>query len=91
MPVQLTQDRVFPIILETLLEQLGIQTSLSPQTALLDDLGMDSLEIVELGVALEKKLSLSFPDARFRACVTLGDIAEVVLAAEQEQGRGETA
>lgn len=84
MSVHLTHsDEVFSVICEMLAEQLGITTSLSLETALHDTLGMDSLEVVELGVDLEKKLALTLSDEKLRACVTLGDLVTVVLAAEQ--------
>jgi acyl carrier protein len=85
MSVHLTRsDEVFSIICEMISAQLGISTPLEPETSLHDTLGMDSLEVVELGVDLEKKLALTLPDERLRACATLGDLVTVVLDAEQE-------
>lgn len=87
MPAQLTDDNVFPILFKAVTAQVGSGAALSSSTTLQDDLEMDSLEIVELGVALEKEFALVIPDAELRACVTLEDVARVVLAAGQGQDR----
>ena len=64
--------------------QIGGENALSPGTHLQDDLGMDSLELVELGIALENAFAIKLPDAEIRRCVTLGDLVQLVCSVEPE-------
>ena len=53
------EDRVKEIIIE----QLGVDaTQVTDQAKFQDDLGADSLDIVELVMALEEEFSLEIPD-----------------------------
>ncbi len=48
---------------EIIIEQLGVETSQVTETAkFVDDLGADSLDTVELVMALEEEFSLEIPD-----------------------------
>ncbi len=80
-----TQEIVSSRVENIICEQVGSDTSLSAETHLQDDLGMDSLELVELGVTLENEFSVSLPDADVRCCVTLSDVIQLVLRAESEE------
>jgi len=64
--------------------QIGGDTVLSLETHLQDDLGMDSLELVELGIALEHAFAIKLSDAEIRRCVTLGDLVQLVCSVEPE-------
>jgi acyl carrier protein len=65
--------------------QIGSDTALSPETHLQDDLGMDSLELVELGIALENAFAIELPGAVMRRCATLGDLVQLVRSVEPEE------
>lgn len=66
-------------------EQIGSTTPLSLTTNLQDDLDMDSLELVELGISLENEFDISLPDAEMRRCATIDAIVQLVSRAEREQ------
>ncbi|WP_242905049.1 acyl carrier protein [Actinomadura terrae] len=52
---------------------------LSPGTALTDDLGLDSLRLIELGVVLEQRFGLPPVDMdRTLTVRTVGDVVELV-------------
>lgn len=85
-----THDELFHIVAGILTAQLGINTPLSLETTLSENLGMDSIEIVELGVSLEQKLALSVSDAQLRTCITVEDICTVLQVAT-EQARSKEA
>lgn len=87
MSMQLTHENVFPVLFEAVALQVGGDEALSSSTALQDDLGMDSLEVVELGVVLEKRFAIELPNAELRSCVTLDDVARLVMDTVQNQGR----
>jgi acyl carrier protein len=60
-------------------EQLGVSTlDLKPETRLVADLGCDSLDGVELLMAVEDEFSLEIDDKDAEACITIGDCAALV-------------
>lgn len=61
---------------------------LQPEMKIFDDLGLDSLDIVDLVVALQKKLGVSIrEDERLREIRTLGDVHRFVLTLKDEDAR----
>ena len=55
--------------------QLGVEEkSLVPEANLLDDLGADSLDVVELVMALEEEFGIEVPDDDVENIRTVGDI-----------------
>ncbi len=60
-------------------ERLGVEhASLVPEANLLDDLGADSLDVVELVMALEEEFGIEVPDEDVEAIRTIGDIVQYV-------------
>lgn len=69
---------------EIVKEHIGTEEALPPETDL-DELDIDSLERVELGVKLEKVFSITLANDKIRHSVTVGDLAQIVSDAEQEK------
>ena len=65
-----------------IVEKLGVDdsTSLVPEANLLDDLGADSLDVVELVMALEEEFGIEVPDEDVESIRTIGDIVQYVGA-----------
>ena len=62
-----------------LAEQLGISVDdITPETNIIDDLGADSLDIVELLAALEDEFDLLITDERVRELYTVREVAEFI-------------
>jgi acyl carrier protein len=60
-------------------EQLGVEESdLVPEASLLDDLGADSLDVVELVMALEEEFGIEVPDDDVENIRTIQDIVQYV-------------
>lgn len=79
-----TQENVSARVEKIIHTQIGSDTALSPETHLQEDLGMDSLELVELGITLENEFDVAIPDAEVRRCATLDDLVQLVHRAEPE-------
>lgn len=63
-------DRVKEIIVE----QLGVSADqVKPEARFIDDLGADSLDTVELIMALEEEFNVEIPDEDAEKMVTVGD------------------
>ncbi len=56
-------------------QQLGVeQNEISPEARILDDLGADSLDVVELVMSLEEAFDIVVPDEDVEALQTIGDV-----------------
>ena len=66
-------------VLEILTEELGVeQSQLTTDARLKEDLGADSLSLVEINMALEDRFNLSIPDEQLERVQTVGDIFELL-------------
>ena len=68
-------DRIKDIIVE----QLGVNADqIKPEAKFIEDLGADSLDIVELVMALEEEFGTEIPDEEAEKLQTVGDVAKFV-------------
>lgn len=64
------QDKITEIIVE----QLGVKAEeVTPEASFVDDLGADSLDTVELVMALEEEFGIEIPDEDAEKIQTVGD------------------
>ena len=73
-------EAIFERVKEVICEQLGVEDidSITMQTAFIDDLSADSLDIVELIMALEEEFDLEIPESEAEKIVTVGDAVEYI-------------
>lgn len=71
-------------IKEIIAEQLGLrEDEISTQSSFLEDLGADSLDIVELIMAMEEEFDLEIPDEDAEKILTVQDSINYVLEKAQ--------
>lgn len=59
---------------EIIVEQLGVSPEqVKPEARFIDDLGADSLDTVELIMALEEEFNVEIPDEDAEKMITVGD------------------
>jgi acyl carrier protein len=62
-----------------IVEQLGVnEAEVVPEAKFIDDLGADSLDIVELIMALEDEYGVEIPDEDAEKIVTVGDAIKYI-------------
>ena len=72
-------EEVFEKVKTIIVEQLGVaETSVEMEASFIDDLGADSLDIVELVMALEEEFDMEIPDSDAEKVVTVGDVVEYI-------------
>ena len=72
-------EEIFDKVKAIIVEQLGVaETSVEMESSFIDDLGADSLDIVELVMALEEEFDLEIPDSDAEKVVTVGDVVEYI-------------
>ena len=64
---------------EIIVEQLGAsKEEIVPEASFIDDLGADSLDIVELVMAMEEEFDIEIPDEDAEKIQTIGDALSYV-------------
>ena len=72
-------EEVFNKVKDIIVEQLGVaEGSVTSEASFIDDLGADSLDIVELIMALEEEFDMEIPDADAEKIVTVNDVVEYI-------------
>lgn len=67
---------VNPKVKEIIVEQLGVDPEkVKPEASFIDDLGADSLDIVELVMAMEEEFDIEIPDEDAEKLKTVHDVA----------------
>jgi len=69
------EERVKKIIVD----QLGVElSSLTRESSFVDDLGADSLDIVELVMIIEEEFNIVIPDDEAEQIKNLGDVVDFI-------------
>ena len=77
----MTRDEVLGALREVATEVLDVEADAVTEDATFkDDLGADSLDLVEVVMALEERLDISIPEEDLADIKTVGQAADVVLA-----------
>ena len=75
-------EGVFEKVRDIISEQLGVEDVeiITMDTTFIDDLGADSLDIVELIMALEEEFDIEIPEADAEKISTVGEVVEYIKA-----------
>lgn len=73
-------EEIFEKVKEVIIDQLGVEDeeSITMETTFIDDLGADSLDVVELIIALEEEFGMEIPETEAEKIVTVGDVVEYI-------------
>lgn len=73
-------EEVFEKVKEVIVDQLGIEDEekITMETTFIDDLGADSLDVVELIIALEEEFGIEIPETEAEKVVTVGDVVDYI-------------
>ena len=75
----MSSEEVFEKVKGIIVEQLGVaDTAVTMEASFIDDLGADSLDIVELVMALEEEFDIEIPGADAEKVVTVGDVVDYI-------------
>jgi len=73
----MTLDKVKKILVEQLDVEEG---AIAPESSIIDDLGADSLDIVDMVMSLEEEFDIEIPDEEIESMRTVGDIVKFIEA-----------
>jgi acyl carrier protein len=70
---------------DIIVEQLGVNADqVTAEAKFIEDLGADSLDIVELVMALEEEFSSEIPDEQAEKLLTVGDVTKYIEETQQK-------
>ena len=74
-------EEIFEKVKEVIIDQLNVdEADVTEDAAFVDDLGADSLDIVELVMALEEQFGTSIPDEEAENIKTVSDAVKYIAA-----------
>lgn len=77
-------NSIFEKVKSIIVEQLSVDESeVTPESSFVDDLGADSLDIVELIMAFEEAFGMEIPDEDAEKIVTVGDAVRYIQSRQE--------
>jgi len=75
------REEIFDKVKTVIVDQLNVEEDdVNEEASFVDDLGADSLDIVELVMALEEEFGISIPDEEAESIKTVGDAVSFIEA-----------
>ena len=75
----MSSEEILEKVKGIIIEQLGVtDTAVTMEASFIDDLGADSLDIVELIMAIEEEFDIEIPDSDTEKVVTVGDVVDYI-------------
>ena len=75
----MTAEEIFKTMQDLIAEQFAIDTDeISMESSFVDDLGADSVDLVELVMAMEEEFDVEIPDAEAEKIVTVQNAIDFV-------------
>ena len=75
----MSSEEIFEKIKNIIVEQLQVaEKAVTEDASFIDDLGADSLDLVELIMALEEEFGIEIPDGDAEKVVTVGDVVSYI-------------
>ena len=76
---------IFEKVRDIVIEQLGVEEDdVKLESAFIDNLGADSLDIVELIMALEEEFEMEISEEEAEKISTVGDVVDYIKAHSEE-------
>ena len=75
----MSSEEILEKVKGIIVEQLGVtDTAVTMEASFIDDLGADSLDIVELIMDIEEEFDIEIPDSDAEKVVTVGDVVDYI-------------
>ena len=84
-----TSDEVLALLREAMHAEFGLDpATIEPASHLIDDLDLDSIDLVDLAVSLEEETGLKLSEDDLKSVRTVGDAVEAIRAALARSAAG---
>lgn len=82
-----SQDAVESNLIEIFTKFRQVKATVTPQSVITADLGVDSLAVMEIVAELEDTYDLTFPDEELPNVKTVGDVVRMIVNGLEQDGR----
>lgn len=73
------RNEILEKMVEVVVDQLGVEAeAVREDASFVDDLGADSLDLLQLMTALEDEFSITIPDEEFENISTVSDVIDII-------------
>lgn len=73
------ENQIESKVKDIIVEQLGVNADqVAPEAKFIEDLGADSLDTVELIMALEEEFNIEVPDEEAEKLISVGDVIKYI-------------
>lgn len=80
----MSEEEIFQTLKEIIVEQLGVdEEKVTLEASFVDDLGADSLDVVELVMAIEERFNIEVSDEQADKIVAVSDLVEYIKDQQQ--------
>ncbi len=85
----MTRDEIINAVNTVFIEQFELDgAELTPEKKIFDDLGLDSLDIVDLMIGLQRKFGVSLrKNEEIRKIITMGDVYEFFVKLDSQKNQ----
>lgn len=74
-----SKDEIYDLVVDALVREFELERdALRPDSHLIDDLDLDSIDAIDLGVRLEEKVGVSFSEEDLKSLQTLQDVVDLI-------------
>ena len=81
----MTREELFGKIKEMIVDQLGVdESTITEDSSFIDDLNADSLDMVELVMAMEQEFDIEIPDDVAEKVTTVKDAIDYILGLDKQ-------
>ncbi|MCR5059549.1 MAG: acyl carrier protein [Saccharofermentans sp.] len=81
----MTREELFGKIKDMIVDQLGVdESTITEDSSFIDDLNADSLDMVELVMAMEQEFDIEIPDDVAEKVTTVKDAIDYILGLDKE-------
>ena len=82
-----SQEAVESNLIEIFTKFKNVKVTVTPQSVITADLGVDSLAVMEIVAELEDTYDLTFPDEELPNVKTVGDVVRMIVNGLEQDGR----
>ena len=72
----MSREEIFESVKKVVIEAIDEEKNITEETSIVDELGLDSLDIVEMLMALEEEFDISIDDSAAEKFVKVSDVIE---------------
>lgn len=79
----MNREEIFEGVKKVVIEAIGEEKEIAKETTITDELGLDSLDIVEMLMALEEEFEISIDDSATEKFVKVSDVINYIENAKK--------